>query len=105
MESLIRFGRIVLPIGLLLTAAVVIPVKLLDSRGLERVDRLERELENLEEINRQIERENRALLTEIRSFHSNSAYIEKVARDELGMVGPGEYIYQFQDEGVTRVSP
>ncbi len=97
MDALIRFGRVALPLILLLIAAVAVPVKLLDAKGLDRVERLERELDGLSEVNRQIEKENQTLRTEIKSFHSDPAYIEKVARDELGMVRPGEVIYQFND--------
>jgi cell division protein FtsB len=97
MASLSRFARIALPIVLLAAAAIGVPLKVLDSRGLERVRRLERDLEDLQEANRKIRRENEALTTEIRSFHSDPGYIERIARDELGMVGPDEVIYQFPD--------
>ena len=98
MASFSRFLRFLLPIALLLAAAIVVPLKLFSSQGLERVERLEQELQVLKENNRQLARENQTLLSEIRAFHSNPGYIEKVARDELGMVGPNEIIYQFPDE-------
>lgn len=85
----------ILPLGLLLMASVVIPLKLWDGQGLDRVRRLESELENLKEGNGQIRRENEALRAEIRAFHSDPRYVEKVARDELGMVSENEIIYQF----------
>ena len=87
-----------LPLGLLLMASVVIPLKLWDGQGLDRVRRLERELEELKEGNAQIQRENDALRNEIRAFHSDPTYMEKVARDELGMVGENEIIYQFPNK-------
>ena len=98
MDSLVRFVRFALPITLLLVASIAIPMKILDPRGLERVERLERDLDELNETNRRIRRENDALRIEIRSFHSDPSYIEKVARDELGMVGPNEVIFQFPDD-------
>ena len=98
MEPFSRFLRVLMPIALLLAAAIVVPLKIFSSRGLERVERLEQELEVLRENNRQLARENQSLLREIRAFHSNPGYIEKVARDELGMVGPNEIIYQFPDD-------
>ena len=97
MATLTRFVRFALPIALLLTAAIGVPVKVLDSQGIERVKRLRKELETLEEDNAKMRRENEALKREIRSFHSDPSYIERVARDELGMVGPDEVIYQFPD--------
>ncbi len=98
MASLVRFVRIALIICLLLLASIVVPLKVFDSRGLERVERLKRDLTTLKETNTKIRRENHALKDEIRSFHANPGYIEKVARDELGMVGPDEIIYQFPDK-------
>jgi cell division protein FtsB len=95
MESLARFMRYALPITLLLIAAIAVPLKVFDSRGLERVERLQRDLDELKEENRKIRRENEALQIEIRSFHSDPSYVEKIARDELGMVGPSEVIFQF----------
>ena len=94
-----RLLRMALPIGLLLLASIVIPFKLWDGRGLDRVRRLEGELADLKEKNAQIRRENEALRTEIRAFHSDPTYVEKVARDELGMVGDNEIIYQFPNMG------
>ena len=97
MNSHRRFLRMILPLGLLLMASIVVPLKLWDGQGLDRVERLRQELENLKESNAQIRRENDALRTEIRAFHSDPAYIQRVARDELGMVGEDEVIYQFPD--------
>lgn len=97
MGTIARFARIALPAALLLATAIFVPVKLFDSRGYERVERLRRELVRIEETNRTLARENEALRNQIRAFHSDPEYIEKVARDELGMVGPDEIIYQFPE--------
>ena len=97
MGSLFRFFRIALPVALIITAAILVPYKLLDARGVTRVDRLELELRQLNETNRSLIRDNDALRSKIRAFHSDPEYMEKVARDELGMVGPSEIIYQFPE--------
>ena len=76
-------------------AAVLVPLKVFDAKGFERVERLRAELTELNEANARLKRENETLRFEIQSFHANPDYIEKVARDELGMVGPDEVIYQF----------
>ncbi|MCP4604059.1 MAG: septum formation initiator family protein [Proteobacteria bacterium] len=99
MNSLARFTRVALAIVLLLIAAIAVPLKVFDSRGIERVERLKIDLASLKETNRRIKRENEVLSNEIRAFHSDPGYIEKIARDELGMVGPDEVIYQFPDDG------
>lgn len=98
MSTLGRFIRIVLPVVLIIAAVVVVPMKVLDSKGASRVERLATELKQLNETNRKLIRDNNALRSQIRAFHSDPEYIEKVARDELGMVLPGEIIYQFPDK-------
>lgn len=97
MGSLFRFFRIALPAALIITAAILVPYKLLDAQGVTRVDRLGLELRQINETNRRLIRDNAALRSKIRAFHSDPEYMEKVARDELGMVGPSEIIYQFPD--------
>jgi cell division protein FtsB len=97
MGTIARFARIAIPAALLLAAAIVVPIKLFDQRGYERVERLKGELTQIEETNRALDRENDSLRLQIRAFHSDPEYIEKVARDELGMVGPDEMIYQFPE--------
>jgi cell division protein FtsB len=44
---------------------------------------------------KQLEGENKALKDKIRALRSDKREIEKLARDELGLVKPGEVIYQF----------
>jgi cell division protein FtsB len=95
MESFYRFLRTGLLVTLLLVSAVVVPLKILDGKGVDRVERLREELSEIEEANRQLRRENDALRVDIHAFHANPDYVEKVARDELGMVGRDEVIYQF----------
>jgi len=93
-----RFAKIALPLALLMLAAIFVPFKVFDSKGLKRVKRLKHELVELKEDNTRIRRENEDLRSKIRAFHSDLRYIEKVARDDLGMVAPDEIIFQFPDE-------
>jgi len=102
MDTLVRFLRYALPIALLLTAAVGLPLGLFGSKGLDRVRRLSLELQEFEEANRSIRRENEALRRQIRALHSDPGYIEKIARDELGLIGPQEVVYQFPDDAEER---
>jgi cell division protein FtsB len=97
MGTIARFARIAIPAALLLAAAILVPIKLFDQRGYVRVEKLRHELAQIEETNRGLERENDSLRHQIQAFHSDPEYIEKVARDELGMVGPDEIIYQFPE--------
>jgi len=97
MGTIARFAKIAIPAALLLAAAILVPMKLFDQRGYARIEKLERELAQIEEANRALDRENESLRRQIQAFHSDPEYIEKVARDELGMVGPDETIFQFPE--------
>ena len=97
MDVIRRFALIALPILLLLMTAIVVPMKLFDHRGFARVERLGRELSDLEAENQRLIRENEKLRTQIRLYRSDPGFVEKIARDELGMVGPDEIIYQFPE--------
>ncbi len=95
MKSLHRFVHVILIIGLILVGAALVPLKLFDSNGFSRIEKLSQELSELEEAKIELRRENELLRTQIQAFHSDPNYIEKVARDDLGMVGPHEVVYQF----------
>ena len=95
MVAFYRFARILLILLLLGLGAVAVPLKIFDTNGMDRVDRLSRELDTLKEGDTALKRENELLRSRIRAFHADPNYIERVARDELGMVGPDEIVYQF----------
>ena len=50
------------------------------------------------EIN-MLEKENKDLKTHVSALKDDSFYIEKYAREEYGLAKPGEYIFQFKDDG------
>jgi cell division protein DivIC len=54
-----------------------------------QVYRLEREAARLEQMKRDLETQNALLRDEVKLLHT-SQYIEKVAREQLGLVKPGE---------------
>jgi len=93
----IRVIKFALPIAALLLAAVAVPLKVFDANGVDRISRLRQEIDELKEGNKVIRRENESLRNQIRLFHADPRYVEKVARDELGMVAPDEMVFQFPD--------
>jgi cell division protein FtsB len=95
MSSLWRFIWYTLPLALLLGTAVYVPMKLNDRDGYARVDRLKEELESLKSQNRRLARENDAVRQKIRAIQSDADYIENIARNEMGMIGPDEVVFQF----------
>ncbi len=46
-----------------------------------------------------LEKENKALKARVGALKDDSFYIEKYAREEYGLAKPGEYIFQFKDDG------
>lgn len=64
-------------------------------RGLVEVSRLKQEREKLLQDNRALNQKNLALRREIERLKSDPAYIEHVARQELGMIGRDEVIVRF----------
>jgi cell division protein FtsB len=64
-------------------------------RGFLHLYRMEKNrLAYLERI-RRVEEENQALIEEIRKLNSDPAYLESVARRELGLVKEDEILYRF----------
>ena len=64
-------------------------------RGLVEVNRLKGERNQLRGDNRELTEKNLALRREIERLKSDPAYIEYVARQELGMIGRDEVIIRF----------
>ena len=66
-------------------------------RGLLAMWRTQRDLERLV---REIEisaQKNVALASEVQRLRGDLGYIEKIAREELGLVRPGEIVFEFAD--------
>lgn len=56
---------------------------------------LKRHLAHLEARNQQLQEESAQLSVEVELLKNDKRYLEKVARDELGMVKDGELIFIF----------
>jgi cell division protein FtsB len=70
-------------------------VTIVGERGALHLWRLRGEKSNLDEQNYRLQRENEALRQRISRLRHNDAYLEKLAREELNLVRPGEVIYRF----------
>ena len=84
-----------LPFLLLMVAIVVVPLRILDEQGLPRYRALRSELSQVEATNRRIHREVRELERDVETLRGDLEAIERIARDELGMIKPGEVLFQF----------
>jgi cell division protein FtsB len=95
-----RFGSTMgwlLPFGLLLLVIVVVPLRILDHQGLPRYQALRSELKQIRMYNERIHREVSDLQRTVHQLRYEPAAIEKVARDELGMVREGELLFHFSN--------
>lgn len=85
-----------LPVLLLATATLVVPLRILESAGLPRYRVLRAEKVRIERHNQEIQRQIRTLRSQVAALRHDRQAIERIARDELGMVRPGERVVQFQ---------
>lgn len=93
-----RPAAAVLPFLLMVMAIMTVPTLVLDEQGLPRFRQLESELGTLRGSNAELVREIAALKAEIESLRADTRYVERIARDELGMVRPDEFVFQFPPE-------
>jgi len=85
-------------LAIAVAAAIAIAPNLVD-RGDDRTDRLRVQLRATEDRIRALDRANTALLDDIDGLRTDIGAIERRARDELGMVYPGELVLQLEGEG------
>lgn len=71
-------------------------VTIVGERGALHLWRLRGEKSRLDEQNYRLQKENAALRQRIQRIRTDDAYLEKLAREELNLVLPGEVIYRFQ---------
>jgi cell division protein FtsB len=93
-----RFGRAVawmLPFGLLLVSIVSVPLGILDEQGLPRYRALRSELAEVERTNDRLRRDVDRLQREVHALRTDTSAIERIARDELGMIRDDEILFQF----------
>ena len=64
-------------------------------RGLLHLWRLRGEKRELEERNFLLQKENELLRERIYRLRHDNLYLEQIAREELGLVRPGEIVYRF----------
>src|SRR6476619_3351193 len=68
-------------------------------RGVLHLWRLRGEKNRLDEQNYRLQKENEALRQRIYRIRNDNAYLEKLAREELNLVRPGEIVYRFSNPG------
>jgi cell division protein FtsB len=84
-----------LPIAMLSLALVAVPVLVLQPEGLPRLRGLQKELDQVDKENDELKREVTRLRVEVQQLRDDPAAVERIARDELGMVRKSEVVFQF----------
>jgi cell division protein FtsB len=95
-----RLGRVVawvLPFGLLLVSIVSVPLGILDEQGLPRYRALKDELAQVQRINDRLRRDVEQLQRDVDGLRTDPATVERIARDELGMIRADEILFQFPE--------
>ena len=94
MRSALLLER-VLPIGILALALIGAPIMIFSPEGLPRLRAVEKELADVEEDNAALRREIDALRGKVARLRDDPAAIERIARDNLGLVRQTEVVFQF----------
>lgn len=82
--------------GALAVGVGYLPYRAYGPEGVPRTLRLRRDLEGLEARNRILQEENRRLRQRVRSLREDRQAVERVARDELGLVRSEDLVFQFE---------
>ena len=84
-----------LPLGLLLFAIVFVPLRILEDEGLPRYRALRAELHQTRDANARMQRELLELQQRVHRLRTEPEALERIARDELGMLRNDELVFQF----------
>lgn len=76
-------------------AVMTVPTLVLDEQGLPRYRNLRQEVRELRASNEELVLEIAELKAEVGALQTDPAYVERIARDELGMVRDEELVFQF----------
>jgi len=85
----------VLPVTLLGVALVGAPLMIFSREGMPRLDAVESELRTVEQENEDLEREIVVLHARVARLRDDPAAVERLARDELGLVRQSEVVFDF----------
>jgi len=89
-------GGQVLTLGLIAAILIVLGSLVLARDGVPNLLALRHERQRLGEQAVAVLQENATLRDEIARLRDDDRYLERLARRELGLVGPGEVVYRFR---------
>ena len=89
--------RIILPASLMLISIASVPYLAFSDDGLPRLHRLEEEKVELVQEKQRMTQSIETLRAELERVKNDPRAVERVARDELGLVRQTEVVMQFED--------
>ena len=84
-----------LPLAVLTMALVSVPILVLEPQGMPRMKALETELGGVQAENAELRREVGKLRTEVKQLRDSPTAVERIAREQLGLVRKSEVVFQF----------
>lgn len=97
--SVVRYALLIerfLPVAVLVVAVVGAPVMIFSPQGLPRLRGLQKELADVGEENAELRREIESLRGRVALLRDDPRAVERIARDNLGLVRQSEVVFQFQ---------
>lgn len=85
-----------LPLAVLTMSLIAVPVLVLEPQGMPRMRALDKELRDVETENAELRRDVTRLRTEVKDLRENPAAVERIAREQLGLVRKSEVVFQFE---------
>jgi cell division protein FtsB len=80
---------------MLALALVGVPVLIFQPEGLPRMRGLEKELAGVSAENAELRRDVAKLRVSVKELRDDPAAVERIARDQLGLVRKSEVVFQF----------
>ncbi|MFO0739159.1 MAG: septum formation initiator family protein [Labilithrix sp.] len=84
-----------MPLAVLTISLIAVPVLVLQPEGMPRMRALEKELADVEAENAELRRDVSRLRTEVKDLRENPTAVERIAREQLGLVRKSEVVFQF----------
>lgn len=80
---------------MLTVSLIAVPVLVLEPQGMPRMRALDKELKEVEAENAELRRDVARLRTEVKDLRENPTAVERIAREQLGLVRKSEVVFQF----------
>jgi cell division protein FtsB len=80
----------------LTVSLIAVPVLVLQPQGMPRMRALDKELQTVDAENAELRRDVARLRAEVKDLRENPTAVERIAREQLGLVRKSEVVFQFE---------